>query len=410
MSSVKVGQVEPDIKDGIHKFNEKQFSMLDKDIQSYLSKATPIVISHLKIGAKKAESYSRILDMSKGEEYKRRHYTLKQPLHWGQLKLMLTEVEFLSKVLINHKNSDKKIYFVYAGAAPGHHIYFLQKMFPTVYFELYDPNDFVVKDNDTLKTHVQFFTDEDAEYWKTRKERDDLYLAFCSDIRTEPATNENIIRNMEMQKKWWQIMNPDLSMFKFRLPWEDGDTEYPAGEIYIQPYPGATSTETRLIVKKDADIIKYNNRQYESACFYHNTVNRLLHHTCKLGNLDLYRDGLDNCYDCVTFVNIVEEYIKATKSEKSPRMIINEIVKNITFGKHTILFQTLHYLVKTLDTFRRMCYTTCGNTKCSVCVSGVKHENPLAKGFSKATIINEEKYVDSKKLSKKDKPHNILKI
>lgn len=395
MSIAKVQHIDCKIADDIHCFNKQQFESYEKDIQTYLSKDVPIKISHLKVAAKKATKYSRTLDLSKGIEYQRRVNAFKQPLHWGQLKLMLTEVEFLSKIMLEYKNikSDtRKIYFIYAGAAPGHHIYFLQKMFPTVHFELYDPNKFVVKDNSMLKTHVQFFMDADAEYWKKRATDENLYLTFCTDIRTEPATCENIVRNMEMQKKWWQIMNPELSMFKFRLPWEEGETEYPTGEIYIQPFPGSTSTETRLIVKKDAVLTKYNNKTYEAACFLHNAVNRQMFYPCKLGNLDISRDGIDNCYDCVTFVNIVDGYIKATDSKKTIRAIIKDILSNITFGKHTILSQTVSYFEKTLDTFRRMCYSTCTNKKCSVCTAGITYENPLAKGFSKATLDNEYKY------------------
>lgn len=393
MSIVKVPRVNK-ISDGIHTFNEQQFASYDKDIQTYLSKDVPIKISHLKTGAAKAVKYSRLLDTSTGTEYQRRTGTFKQPLHWGQLKLMLTEVEFLSKILLEYKNANntRKIYFVYAGAAPGHHIYFLQKMFPTIYFELYDPNKFVVKDNNMLKTHVQFFMDEDATYWKKRAAAENLYLTFCTDIRTEPATIENITRNMEMQKKWWQIMNPELSMFKFRLPWEEGETEYPAGDIYIQPYPGPTSTETRLIVKKDAPLIMYNNKKYEASCFSHNSVARLLYYPCKLGNLDMSRDGIDNCYDCVSFVNIADDYIKATSSKKTTRAVISDIIANITFGRHTILSQTAGYFNKTLDTFRRMCYSTCDNKKCAVCTAGIIFENPLARGISKATLDNEAKY------------------
>ena len=76
-------------------------------------------------------------------------------------------------------------------------------MLPSVNFELYDPNTFAVKDNATLKTHVQFFMNADAEHWRKRAADENLYLVFCTDIRTEPATCENIIRNMEMQKGWW---------------------------------------------------------------------------------------------------------------------------------------------------------------------------------------------------------------
>jgi hypothetical protein len=175
--------------------------------------------------------------------------------------------------LHKESKSDKPIYFVYAGAAPGDHQDYLKALFPDIYFELYDPNDFICKDSDKLKTHVQFFTNKDAEYWRSMSDK--VFLVFCFDIRSEPPSDENIKRNMDMQLEWWKIMNPELSMFKFRLPWSEGQTEYPKGDIYFQAFPGPTSIETRLIVKKDAPIIKYDNKNYEDACFYHNVVERI---------------------------------------------------------------------------------------------------------------------------------------
>jgi hypothetical protein len=345
-------------------------------------------LSHLTKNAEKTKEFSRILDLNKTIPYKSRHGILKRQLHWGQLKLFLTEVEFLT-LISKMDNNNKPIYFVYAGAAPGHHIYYLQKLFPNVNFELYDPNNFVVKDNDKLKTHVQFFTDKDAEYWKSRT---DVFLIFCTDIRSEPATSENVIRNMKMQLEWWKIMNPELSMFKFRLPWEEGFTEYPDGDIYIQPFPGATSTETRLIAKKDAKLVKYDNTKYESACYYHNTINRERYYNNPLGDLSLETDGIDNCYDCTSMIHILTEYLKLNDkfNKEELKKLINDVQKQITFGKHNIRSQTKQYFNEVMDKFKRMQYVPCGNNRCKTCTSGLKNLNPLAKGFSKATIVNED--------------------
>jgi hypothetical protein len=390
------------INDGIHEIDEKTLLGYEKDLADILTKGTPVKVSHLKVNAPKAITFNRVLNLEKGTEYHRRQNSFKQPLHWGQLKLMLTEVEFLTKI-VQDNTDNKPIYFVYAGAAPGHHIYYLQKLFPMVNFELYDPNDFVVKDNDTLHTHVQFFMDDDAKNWRERVETDNIYLAFCSDIRTEPATSENIVRNMAMQLGWWKIMNPELSMFKFRLPWENGETEYPEGDIYVQPYPGPTSTETRLVVKKNAPLKLYSNRKYEEACFYHNSVSRQMYYPSKLGNLNIQRDGIDNCYDCVAFAHIAEEYIACMQSKLSVRQVVADIQKNTTFGRHNIFSQTVASFNRALDTFRRMCYSKCRNNRCGICTAGLAEENPLAKDFSKATIENEVAYVSGVVIPKKKK-------
>ena len=337
------------------------FDKLEDDAKTQLTSKSQPHVTHLPLHAEKASSFTRVISSDAGERpYELLPYVWKKTLHWGQLKLMLTEVEYLTIVLQQYKESGstKPIVMVYAGAAPGHHIVYLRKLFPMVSFELYDPNKFAIHNQDGIRTHVQFFTDMDALYWK--KEKETKYVVFCSDIRTEPATNDNVRENMAMQLGWWKILNSHLSMFKFRLPWDAGYTEYPAGDIYIQPYPGPTSTETRLIVKEDADIIRHDNKKYESQCFYHNTVNRKKKYNCSLGNLDISRDGIDNCYDCVSFVHIISEYLRVTGKAPASKIelnreihrLIRDVQNNITFGKHSIYSQTVISLAESLDALR----------------------------------------------------------
>lgn len=66
----------------------------------------------------------------------------------------MTEIYFLTK----YEHLSK--YVVYAGAAPGTHIPFLSKMFPSLSFLLVDPNPFNIKENDKLKIINDYFTDE----------------------------------------------------------------------------------------------------------------------------------------------------------------------------------------------------------------------------------------------------------
>ena len=244
----------------------------------------------------------------------------KPQVHWGQLKLMLSEVEFLTLVYKRYKeaNDTRPIYIVYAGSAPGDHMPMLADMFPMMQFELYDPNEFKIKEIipniNTYTDKAGWFTDEVAELWKD----DSKYVCFISDIRTFPANNETIIENMTDQRRWWDIMNPELSMFKFRLPWTTEKTEYMEGDIYLQVYPPITSTETRLIVKKDAKLKIYDHKIYEEQCFYHNiNRNKQFKNVLKL-DLEIenkYLPHMDMCYDCTAFIYIVNEYIKYFDSE-----------------------------------------------------------------------------------------------
>ena len=300
----------------------------------------------------------------------------------GQLKLFLSEVEFLTKVVEDAKiKGSAEIVFIYAGAAPGDHTKYLASLFPMIRFELYDPNKFIVKNSKMIKTHVQFFLEIDAQEWANyAKSHPDSYIAFCSDIRSEPATEENVERNMTMQREWWEVINPDLTMFKFRLPWNKGTTEYPEGEIYIQLYPGATSTETRLIFKKNAKMIKYDNEQYERALYYHNRISRSKEYTLSSGIV------LDKCYDCTGFEFIMNEYIKLGINIKPLSMLLNEVQKNVAGAYKNIKTQTILQITKELDDYYRHQYEQCGYKSCAVCPSGSRQ----IKVLSIATIENEE--------------------
>jgi hypothetical protein len=297
------------------------------------------------------------------------------------MKLHLSEIEFLNLVYKEYKKSksDKQIYFVYAGAAPGHHILFLHNLFPDVKFELYDPNPFKIHNNDFINIHTGeqngFFTNRVANYWK-EENHPDKFIVFCSDIRTEPATPENVKQNMDMQLNWWKLMNPELSVFKFRLPWSDEKsnrddfTEYPDGEIYIQVYPGATSTETRLIVKKNAKMKKYNNAKYEDQLFYHNKVNRKLYYNNILGDLILEKDGICNCYDCVSFIMIIQQYLEIMHNQKNinKEELYKLILDNIKFinGKDNIISKTIENLNLQINNLLSAIYIKC-KKKCNIC-------------------------------------------
>ena len=293
-------------------------------------------------------------------------FPIKTCIHWGQLKLMLTEVEFIALAIQARGNDPREIYLVYPGSAPGHHMNKLSAMFPDVHFELYDPNDFIPKDTDKIKTHVQFFMNADAEKWKSA-DHPDKFIIFNTDIRTFPATPEVVAENMQMQRKWYDIMRPELSMFKFRLPWTKGHTEYPLGDIYIQPFPGQSSTETRLIVKKDAQPFAYDHTLYEEQCAYHNNVMRARAYDL-YKPLDLNTDTLDNCYDCTAFLEICKLYLTVTNKPADESDIIalaQDISAHIVDGK-TLITQTAKEYHDKIAKLRSAIFIQC-KKKCKFC-------------------------------------------
>lgn len=292
---------------------------------------------------------TRILnDTMPREVYKRRTKEVKTVLHWGQRKLLLTEIEFLTlyfkKVNPNETREEpqKELYVIYAGSAPGTHILYLSKLFPNVHFELYDPREFSRKcyGNAMINTYVQYFTDETAKEWISENHPDKTIL-LISDIRTgEPETQtpdmveQRVSIDHDWQKTWYYIIKPEMAMFKFRLPWDDGKTEYLDGDIYIQPYPPPTSTETRLIVGKSAGLKTYNNRQYEEQLFYFNNYTRPSNFENILSGIESGKKyGLSNNYDSSSEVHILEQYLSLQNSvniKKSIIRMIKEINKELS--------------------------------------------------------------------------------
>lgn len=319
-------------------------------VKEFVSNKQLPKIQHYYDDAEEAKLKRVIDDDYPRKKYTRRNDEFKKILHWGQLKLFCNEVEFLMMCSKRHSDSGDKrpIVFVYAGAAPGDHTEYLSKMFADIQFELYDPLPFTCRQGDNINVHQQYFRDEDAKYWGDMSK--DRYVIFASDIRERPAAEEIVKQNMDMQLGWWKIMKPEMTMFKFRLPWTvNGSTEYPKGVIYTQPYVGATSTETRLIVEKDAPLIKYEHSKYEEQLFAHNVEARNKRYDNELGReLSLSKDGVDNCYDCSSFVCIMREYKEFAGDTRDLKDIVRDVVKNITENEENLYDKTSKYYKKVI--------------------------------------------------------------
>lgn len=199
---------------------------------------------------------------------------IRKKYHMGQLKLLMSEILFLSKV------SQKGDIVVYAGAAPGYHTYKLAKMFPDLKFELWDPRKFDIKERDNITTHQNFFTVDVAHKYAQRKED----ILFISDIRDKEfgrvVKEKNIKRKFEIdeqvittdmkrQMEWTKIIKPKWAYLKFRLPYKSGTTLYFPGKIYLQPY-SPVSTETRLMTHDYDHLVEYNHTVNDERMAYFN--------------------------------------------------------------------------------------------------------------------------------------------
>lgn len=248
-------------------------------------------------------------------DYRRRFNEKKTSVHWGQRKLLLSEIQFLSLFL--DSSLDNPI-VVYAGAAPGIHIKCLSKLFPMCTFHLYDPRKFAIDLHNGIKvfTNQRVFTDDDAHYWSTH---DNVY--FISDIRTadyrkmsKDETEQYVHTDMQDQQRWYEIINPVNALMKFRLPWPDRwPTEtysYLFGYVFIQAWAPQTSTECRLSPVKDANgnsgMFDWNIREYESVLFHHNSIIR---EETKFNDGDYDSPELLDDFDSMAEVFILQDYL-----------------------------------------------------------------------------------------------------
>lgn len=254
--------------------------------------------------------------------YRRRPFDVKPVIHWGQLKLFLSELRFISE----HGHFSDTI--VYAGASPGTHIKYLSEMFPKHKFILWDPRKFNVK-GPMIETHEEYFTDEVAQQYANKN------ILFISDIRTGDSKNESdefegrVAIDMEWQMNWHKIIKPSMGMYKFRLPYADGKIEYMAGTLQMQVFAPTSTTELRLIVPQEMKMVVYDNVQVEEQMYFFNYFTR----PKWFGQP--YRDfHLDGCWDCTAFITIVRRYMSTVSKFKSPsadveKKIVLQHVKNI---------------------------------------------------------------------------------
>ncbi|MDB4769512.1 hypothetical protein OAG24_00965 [bacterium] len=186
-------------------------------------------------------------------------------IHWGQLKLLMSEIEFLT----SQDGSIKDGIVLYAGAAGGYHIPLLSRMFPDLLFVLYDPAVFGIKPTPNIIIRQEFFTDEVAKLYSKVSN-----VYFISDIRLDAATEyefeELVLVNNEMNKKWISIIKPRASMLKFRFPFiKPYHRTFLKGDINFQVFAKVTSAETRLIIDSNTSE-EYDTIKYEEQMVYFN--------------------------------------------------------------------------------------------------------------------------------------------
>lgn len=310
-----------------------------------------------------SENFVRILT----DEFPEKKYVPKgkeedrTSVHFGQRKLFLSEVEFLTNCCaeISMEKIFKKIILIYAGAAPGLHLKLLSQMFPFIQFILIDPAKMCFESNEKINIKQEYFTNELA--LNLMEEFNDEIILFISDIRrfgpgaklTDAEIENEIIEDMRNQMNWYYILKPFRSLLKFRLPYFENRPsakryfDYLEGDIYFQIWPPNSSSETRLYVKNNAKVKTYDCLKYENQLYYFNNVTRV---SCYLHDFNL--DGLDHCYDCRAEIYVFENYLKHFK-------LLKMFCRNKEFLKELTISNYVSNLNETLKANERniiFCY------------------------------------------------------
>jgi hypothetical protein len=265
--------------------------------------------------------------------YRSRRLEPKKALHWGQRKLLLSEIEFLT----NFGDMSKTV--LYVGAADGQHIIFLAGLFPEHKFILYDPVDFyegvedipmveIHKELFTLEEHVPIYVDKNVlfisdiriipEEYKARQQHETV-----DEIDTSYDLEENVKRDMDLQMKIHLGIKPIASLLKFRLPYTPGTTEYLKGDVYYQMWSPSTSTECRLVVQGTETVI-YDHTDHESRMYRFNRCTRF-----QLFDLPIEVPGILGSYDLLGELYVLMEYlikVKKKSFEESPNFLKGMLV------------------------------------------------------------------------------------
>lgn len=231
-------------------------------------------------------------------------------MHHGQRKLLMSEIEFLTNYHNKFSDDDREKIILYIGAGPGNHIPYLVQLFPEYIYHLYDKTKFVravyeIEKNPKyhVKIYNKYFEKNDTKLYKGKN------VFIISDIRNieiaktgdTKLSDKMVMNDMYLQKSWYDIIKPQCALFKFRLPWNPGTTQYLDGTIYFQVWEGKHSTETRLI--PNGKLKDYDNTKYEEQLHYFNRVTRRQYYQHKF-------NCYCPCYDCRAESYILTNYLK----------------------------------------------------------------------------------------------------
>lgn len=306
----------------------------------------------------------------------------KTSVHIGQRKLFINELQFLTE----HLSDAATPLVVYAGAAPSNKTGFLSDLFPAARFLLVDPNPFdifgatpkylsretldvkgakaALKTMDACSDRIciinGIYTMGIAEALAGRPH------CFISDIRTNVYDDKkepdalDVMWNMSQQYNWIKTQEPTMSMLKFRHPFYSEDPafvakmvneepykadfdasaqfgidfranlaaktlEYFDGEIFLQPWAGISSTETRLVTDGKTTKTYEDHEAYDNKLHLYNTITRC--YAAHANDNADQRLGFDLCNDCAIENVVWKNYIAKSGDRRTVKQLVEKLSK-----------------------------------------------------------------------------------
>jgi hypothetical protein len=280
-------------------------------------------------------------------------YTPLTNVHIDGKKMLLNITHLLNEYYKNYYGkTGKEPLLLCIGSAPGTHLTYLHEMYPKMKFVLYDrsnfnkkllnykdPNGFPIFD--IYEGESGNFTDEKANLIVTSELYKNYDLLIVSSIRTSASTTdkfEDTIENdMKLQQSWMRILNPVMSLVKFRMPINMKDNDkltYMSGKLIHGAWKHPKTNETYLLSNQlDISIDSmYDYSSYNRTTFFHNKFVRpfsfrraLQDFPIQITDKNLYCP----CYDCYAELNILNDFLNNTNKTGSSIDTLVKIISNI---------------------------------------------------------------------------------
>lgn len=261
---------------------------------------------------------------------------------WGQLKLLFADLEFLN-TFYDPIKYDRQIYVLYINPDSGNYIGILSDLFPKLKFLLYNTNfhrDVVSKRKVIISAKVEAaikeerirlyddFTDNDLQHYVGRN---DIFLisnifSNIQEVNPDPDKLSALrvdanLRDLEYQKKLYNVIKPLHASLRFRLPtnFEDAPTSftYMYGYLFKMPFVSLRSTETRLVP------IENQLKDYDMKSYYRKMIefNTLTRNVSRFTNpftgdrSDILQDELITDWDTMAYLQVMSDYLKRFSGE-----------------------------------------------------------------------------------------------